>query len=57
MGTQVCYLRNWSSSRFPPPITQKLLGRFLLNLHILVLSYTVPHTPNLKEIALAVLGS
>ena len=53
-GTPVCYLRDRSSSRFQPIITQKLWHLFLPNLHILVSSYTVPYIPNLKEIAPAV---
>ena len=53
-GTPVCYLRNRSSSRFQPIITQKLWHLFLPNLHILKSSYTVPCIPNLKEIAPAV---
>ena len=53
-GTPVCYLRDRSSSRFQPIITQKLWRLFLPNLHILMSSYTVPYIPNLKEIALAV---
>ena len=54
MGTPVCYLRNRSSSRFQPTITQKLWHLFLLNLHILMSLYTVPYLSNLKEIALVV---
>ena len=54
MGTPVCYLRDRSSSRFQPIITQKLWHLFLPNLHILVSPYTVPYIPNLKEIAPAV---
>ena len=50
-NTPVCYLRDRSSSRFQP---QKLWHLFLPNLHILMSSYTVPHIPNLKEIAPAV---
>ena len=50
-GTPVCYLRNQSSSRFQPIITQKLWHLFLPNLYILMPSYTVPYIPNLKEIA------
>ena len=50
-GTPVCYLRDRSSSRFQPIITQKLWRLFLPNLHILMPSYTVPYIPNLKEIA------
>ena len=53
-GTPVCYLRDRSSSRFQPIITQKLWHLFLPNLHILVSLYTVPYIPNLKEIAPAV---
>ena len=53
-GTPVCYLRDRSSSRFQPIITQKLWHLFLQNLHILVSSYIVPYIPNLKEIAPAV---
>ena len=53
-GTPVCYLRDRSSSRFQPIITQKLWHLFLPNLHILMPSYTVPYTPHLKEIAPAV---
>ena len=53
-GIPVCYLRDRSSSRFQPIITQKLWYLFLPNLHILVSSYTVPYIPNLKEIAPAV---
>ena len=47
-------LRDRSSRRFQPIITQKLWHPFLPNLHILVSSYTVPYIPNLKEIAPAV---
>ena len=44
-GTPVCYVRDWSSSRFQPIITQKLWHLFLPNLHILMSSYTVPYIP------------
>ena len=54
VGTPVCYLRDRSSSRFQPTITQKLWHLFLLNLHILMSPYTVPYISNLKEIAPAV---
>ena len=50
----VTYLRDRSSSRFQPIITQKLWHLLLPNLHILVFLYTVPYIPNLKEIAPAV---
>ena len=51
---QVCYLRDRSSSRFQPIITQKLWRLFLLILHILMSSYTAPYIPNLIGIAPAV---
>ena len=54
VSTPVCYLRDRSSSRFQPIITQKLWHLFLPNLHILMSPYTVPYIPNLKEIAPAV---
>ena len=50
----MCYLRDRSSRRFQPIITQKLWHLFLPNLHILMSSYTVPYIPHLKEIAPAV---
>ena len=53
-GTPLCYLRERSSSRFQPIITQNLCHLFLPNLHILMSPYTVPYIPNLKEIAPAV---
>ena len=51
---QVCYLRDRSSSRFQPIITQKLWCLFLLILHILMSPYTAPYIPNLRGIAPAV---
>ena len=51
---QVCYLRDRSSSRFQPIITQKLCRLFLLILHILMSPYTAPYIPNLRGIAPAV---
>ena len=51
---QVCYLRDRSSSRFQPIITQKLWRLFLLILHILMSPYTAPYIPNLIGIAPAV---
>ena len=51
---QVCYLRDRSSSRFQPIITQKLWRLFLLILHILMSPYTAPYIPNLRGIAPAV---
>ena len=53
-GTTVCYLRDRSSSRFQPIITQKLWRLFLLILHILMSPYTAPYIPNLRGIAPAV---
>ena len=51
---QVCYLRDRSSSRFQPIITQKLWRLFLLILYILLSPYTAPYIPNLIGIAPAV---
>ena len=53
-STSVCYLRDPSSSRFQPIITQKLWRLFLLILHILMSPYTAPYIPNLIGIAPAV---
>ena len=50
-STQVCY------SQFQPLIAEKLIGQFLPNLRNLFSSYTVPHIPNLQEIALAIPSS
>ena len=54
VGTPVCYLRDRSSSRFQPIITQKLWCLFLPILHILISPYTVPYISNLRGIAPAV---
>ena len=50
----LCYLRDRSSSRFQPIITQKLWRLFLPMLHILMSPYTAPYIPNLRGIAPAV---
>ena len=48
MQAHVYYLRDRSSSRFQPLITQKVLHLFPPNLQIFNVSYSVPYIPNLE---------
>ena len=54
-GTQVCYLLVPQSCQIQPSVSPKLLSRFLPNLYMSCLSYTLLHISNLKEITSAVL--
>ena len=48
---QVCYLWEPPFTPFQPTVVKKLLGLFLLNLHMFCPRYRPPHKPNLKGIA------
>ena len=54
-GTQVCYLLVLQSCQIQPSVAPKLLSRFLPNLYIFCLTYTLFYISKLKEIASAVL--
>ena len=54
-GTQVCYLLVPQSCQIQPFVSAKLLIRFLPNLYIFCLTYTLLHISKLKEIASVVL--
>ena len=54
-GTQVCYLLVPQSCQIQSSVSPKLLSRFLPNLYIFCLTYTLLHISKLKEITSAVL--
>ena len=54
-GTQVCYLPVPQSCQIQPSVSPQLLSRFLPNLYIFCLTYTLLHISNLKEVTSAVL--